>query len=135
MRARALAVVALASVVAMGCAASDLKSRKDNAWSSVPQSIPDSPEVVNGLGTIMGAPEPTWVRYDPVPNGYGHPLRGPAFVLHPLGVALDYALIRPFYLLGGLAPEWFGLSAEDASRYHEHMPELTNSRDASRRFP
>jgi hypothetical protein len=40
----------------------------------------------------------------------------------------------PFYMLGGLAPEWFGLTTDDAQGYQSHMPELTISRDAPRRF-
>ena len=44
----------------------------------------------------------------------------------------DYALVRPMYMLGGLAPEWFGLNADDAFGYQSHMPELTISKDAPR---
>ncbi len=114
MRARVLIVLALAVLVAAGCAGSELKARKDNAWSAVPQALPD--------------------RYEPDPTGYGHPLRGAAFVLYPIGMALDYALVRPFYLLGGLAPEWFGLSTDDAQKFQSHYPELTVPRDAPQRF-
>ena len=111
--ARCLIVLVLAVLVAAGCAASDLKARKDAAWSHVPQALPD------GL--------------DPNAGGYGHPLRAVAFVLHPIGVALDYVLVRPFYMLAGLAPEWFGLTAEDGQRYQSHFPELVVPRDAPRR--
>jgi hypothetical protein len=66
--------------------------------------------------------------------GYAHPLRGVAFVLHPIGTALDYALVRPFYMLGGLAPEWFGLTVEDGQDFQAHYPELQIPRNSPRRF-
>jgi hypothetical protein len=135
MRAKALIALTLAAAVVAGCSANTLKARKGNAWSSVPQSIPDTPTVANGVGSIVNAPEPTWIAYDRVPSGYGHPFRGLGFALHPIGVALDYALVRPFYLLGGLAPEWFGLTNEDAARYQGQMPELSISRESPRRLP
>ena len=50
----------------------------------------------------------------------------------PIGRALDYALIRPIYMLGGLAPEWFGLQTDDAQRFREAHPELVIPRDAPR---
>lgn len=114
MRARGLVFMLLAALVLAGCAGSELKARKDAAWAHVPQALPDT--------------------HDPNPGGYGHILRPIAFLLHPVGVAFDYALARPFYMLGGLAPEWFGLTAEDGQRYQQHFPELTIPRDAPRRF-
>lgn len=111
MHARVLTVLLLVALVAAGC---DLKARKDGAWSHVPQALPDD------------------LRQSPA--GYGHPFRGLAFVLSPIGVALDYALVRPFYMLGGLAPEWFGLTVEDGQRYQQHFPELTIPRDAPPKF-
>ena len=114
MRAKVLTVLLLAALVAAGCAASELKARKDNAWSHVPQAMPDA--------------------LDSNPGGYAHPLRLVAFLAHPFGVALDYALVRPFYLLGALAPEWFGVTAEDGQRYQQHFPELVSPKDAPRRF-
>jgi hypothetical protein len=136
MRAKALIALVLAGAVVAGCSANALKARKDDAWSRVPQSLPDSPQVANGgLVSIMTTPEPNWASYDQLPSGYGHPMRLATYFLHPVGVALDYALVQPLYMLGGLAPEWFGLTNEDASRYQSHMPELTISREAPRRFP
>ncbi len=114
MRGKALAVLVLAALIGAGCSAAQLKSGKDNAWNNFPRALPDSHE---------GAP-----------GGYGHPFRGLAFALHPVGVALDYVLVRPFYLLGGLAPEWFGLKAEDAQRYQQHLPEVVTPQNAPRRF-
>jgi len=114
MLARSVTALLLASAVLVGCSAATLKAQKDDAWSFVPKSLPDA--------------------HDANPSGYGHPFRAPAFVLYPLGVALDYALVRPFYLLGALAPEWFGLTAEDAHRFHSHLPEIVTPQNAPRRF-
>ena len=66
--------------------------------------------------------------------GYGHPFRPMGFLLHPIGTALDWALVKPFYMLGALAPEWFGFTTEDAQRYQSHMPELRTPRTEPRRF-
>jgi hypothetical protein len=114
MRSKVLVMLVLAAVVAAGCSATQLKSQKDDSWRFGPTSLPD--------------------RYDPNPTGYGHPFRGPAFVLHPVGVALDWILIKPFYMLAGLAPEWFGLTSDDAQHFQQHHPELVNSPNAPKRF-
>lgn len=104
--------LALAGLLTVGCSAAQLKAQKDNAWSHVPQALPDQ-QFAN-------------------PSGYGHPFRALGFALHPVGVALDYALVRPFYMLAGLAPEWFGLTVEDGQRYQSHFPELITPRNAPR---
>jgi hypothetical protein len=128
-------MLALAGAIAAGCAGSELRARKDDAWSHVPQALPDGTRIYNPvLPTMSRLPDPDWTGWEPLPSGYGHPFRGLGFALHPIGVALDYALVRPFYMLAGLAPEWFGLTAEDARRYQGHMPELVISREEPRRF-
>ncbi len=114
MRGKGLAVLLLAALIGAGCSAAQLKAQKEDAWNWVPKAMPDD-----------GPPDL---------GGYGHPLRGAGFVLHPVGVALDYALIRPFYLLGALAPEWFGFTVEDAQRYQQHHPEIVITRNAPARF-
>ena len=114
MRARFCALLLLAALVAAGCAAAELKAQKDDAWSHMPQALPD--------------------RHNANPSGYGHPFRLLAFLFHPVGVALDYALVRPMYRLGGLGPEWFGVRAEDAQRYHSHFPELITPQNAPLRL-
>jgi hypothetical protein len=114
MRGKALAVLLLAALIGVGCSAAQLKSQKDDAWNWTPRAMPDAG--------------------DPSAGGYGHPFRAAGFALHPVGVALDYALVRPFYLLGSLAPEWFGLTTDDAQLYQSHHPELTVPRNAPRRF-
>jgi hypothetical protein len=131
MRVRHLAMGLLVALVSVGCAASQLKAQKDNAWSHVPQALPDATEWHHPyLQTMSKLPDPAYAGHNPNPGGYAHPFRGPGFVLHPFGVALDYVLVRPFYMLAGLAPEWFGLTAEDARRYQSHLPELVNSRES-----
>jgi hypothetical protein len=114
MRGKALAVLLLAALIAAGCSAATLKAQKEEAWNWVPKGLPD--------------------EHEANPSGYGHPFRALGFALHPIGVALDYALVRPFYLLGGLAPEWFGFTAEDGQRYQQHHPELVTPRTVPRRF-
>ncbi|HSE95141.1 MAG TPA: hypothetical protein VLD61_04580 [Methylomirabilota bacterium] len=111
-RGRQTIVLVLAAVLTAACSASELKARKDHAWTHVPQALPDT--------------------LRPSPDGYAHPYRFGAFLLHPFGVALDYILARPFYMLAGLAPEWFGLQVEDAQRFQEHYPELVIPRDSPR---
>ena len=114
MRGKALAVLLLAALIGAGCSAATLKAQKDDSWNWVPKSLPD-----------VG---------DPGGGGYGHPFRIAGFLVHPLGVALDYVIVRPFYLMGGIAPEWFGFTAEDGQRYHQHHPELVVPRNAPERF-
>ncbi|TLY17586.1 MAG: hypothetical protein E6K69_01970 [Nitrospirae bacterium] len=45
---------------------------------------------------------------------YDHPLRWIAFMMNPLGVAVDYGVNRPIYTLSSLAPGIFGYTSEDA---------------------
>ncbi len=42
-----------------------------------------------------------------------HPGRWLAFMVHPVGVVLDYALNRPFYALASSFPTLFGYTSED----------------------
>jgi hypothetical protein len=133
MRRQRLITLALAGAVLAGCAANDLKAQKEDSWSRVAQALPDGRHIHNpALPTLSQLPDPQWVGFDPVPSAYGHVLRPFAFFLYPVGTALDYALMRPLYMLGGLAPEWFGLTADDALGYYSHMPELIISKDAPR---
>lgn len=115
MRARYLAVLLLALLVAAGCATGEpLKARQDNPWSPVLRGLADT--------------------HNPNPSGYGHPLRFVGFALHPVGVVLDYAVVQPIYILGGLAPWLFGLTVEDGQRYQAHFPEVLTPQSAPRRF-
>ena len=130
---RKLMIVAVAAALAAGCSANTLKSQKDDGWARVSQTLPDGKYIYNpSLPTLSALPDPTWVGANPTPNAYGHPFRPLGLFMHPIGVALDWAIMRPLYMLGGLAPEWFGLTTDDGQGYQEHMPELFISKDAPR---
>ncbi len=43
-----------------------------------------------------------------------HYLRWVAILLHPVGIALDYAINRPVYRLAADSPGFYGYTAEDA---------------------
>ena len=133
MRTRHLIILGVAAAIGMGCSANSLKARKDDGWARVSQSLPDGEYIYNpSLPTLSKLPDPTWVGFSSSPSAYGHPFRPLGFVFYPIGVALDWAVVKPFYMLGGLAPEWFGLNADDAQGYQSHMPELIISKDAPR---
>ena len=130
---RPLIILVVAAALGVGCSANTLKAQKDDGWARVSQSLPDGEYIYNpALPTLSKLPDPTWVGYSSNPSAYGAPFRPLAFVLYPIGVALDWVLVKPFYMLGGLAPEWFGLNADDARGYQGHMPELIISKDAPR---
>ena len=115
MRTRNLIVLTLALAVLAGCAANDLKASKDDSWSRLPQTLPDGRSIYNpAVPTLSTLPDPQWAGSDSVPNAYGHPFRPVAMLFYPFGVAFDYVVVRPLYMLGGLAPEWFGMTADDA---------------------
>jgi hypothetical protein len=50
---------------------------------------------------------------DGLATAYGHPFRLIAFVVHPVGVLVDYVVVRPIYFIASLAPNLFGYTAED----------------------
>jgi hypothetical protein len=135
---RGLAVLTVAAAFAAGCAGSELKARKDSAWSWVPQSLPDTTVLqvreapLKIFSRDIASPLPR--EFDASTNGYGHVYRWFGFLVYPVGVVLDYAISQPLYVLAGLAPEWSGLTADDGHVFHLHHPELTVPRDAPRRF-
>jgi hypothetical protein len=132
---RRLAILAVVAAVSLGCSASSLKAQKDDGWAHVSQSLPDGKYIYDpALQTLSTLPDPTWTGFDSNPSAYGHPFRPLGFVFYPIGVALDWVVMKPLYLLGGLAPEWFGLNADDAWTYRERMPELIISKDAPRGY-
>jgi len=59
-----------------------------------------------------------------------HPMRLLAFIIHPLGVALDLLVQQPFYLVSSQLPEVFGYTVQDdvyydsvlKYRYHWRAP-------------
>lgn len=54
------------------------------------------------LGVMASATPATADRYDP--KRAGHPLRVLAYVVHPVGVALDYLIFRPAHWIGSHEP-------------------------------
>jgi len=50
----------------------------------------------------LGAPEAQADEYES--DRAGHPVRILAYVLHPIGVALDYLILRPAHWLGHQEP-------------------------------
>ena len=121
MRSRQLAILMAAAAVCVGCA--------------VNRGMPDGEYISNpSLPSMSTLPDPHWVGYSPTANAYGHPLFRPvALALSPVGMALDYAFMRPLYMLGSLAPAWFGFTVDDAQTYHDHLPpEPMDLKDAQR---
>ena len=111
MRTRHLIILVVAAAVGMGCSANSLKTQKDDGFARVSQSLPDGEWIYNpSLPTLSKLPDPTWVGFSSIPSAYGHPFRPLGFVLYPFAVAFDWAVVKPLYMLGGLAPEWFGLN-------------------------
>jgi hypothetical protein len=45
---------------------------------------------------------------------HDHPFRWLSFLVHPVGVVLDYAVNRPVYAIASAFPTLFGYNAEDA---------------------
>jgi hypothetical protein len=51
---------------------------------------------------LLGAPRARADEYDP--QRAGHPVRIIAYILHPVGVAVDYLLLRPAHWVGHHEP-------------------------------
>lgn len=47
---------------------------------------------------------PAWAEEDYDPSEAGFPLRVVAYVVNPVGVALDYLIFRPAYWIGSYEP-------------------------------
>ena len=111
----------------------DADTSRATSYPMVFGTLPDGRYIANpALPTLSTLPDPHWVGSDSVPSAYGHPLRPVGMFFYPFGVAFDWILVKPLYMLGGLAPEWFGMTTDDALGYQSHMPELTISKDAPR---
>jgi hypothetical protein len=116
---RHLMILGLAVAICAGCAVS--------------KGMPDGEYINNpSLPTLSTLPDPNWTGYSSVPNAYGHPLRPVGLLLSPIGVALDWVLMKPLYMLGGVAPQWFGFTVDDSQTYHAHMGEPIEAKDAPR---
>ncbi len=67
--------------------------------------------------SIYSVMDPTSLIYTDVTAGAAandNPWRWAGFLLHPLGVAMDYGVNRPMYTPPSKAPYLFGYTAEDA---------------------
>jgi len=114
---RRLTMLLLAVTVCAGCAMS--------------QGMPDGFYINNpSLPSLSNLPDPNWVGAEPTPNAYGHPFRPVALLLNPVGLALDYALMRPLYMLGSLAPQWFGFTVDDSQSFHMTVGDPMNASTA-----
>ncbi len=67
--------------------------------------------------SIYSVMDPTSLIYTDVAAGAtpsDNPWRWSGFLLHPLGVAMDYGLNRPIYTLTSKMPYLFGYTSEDS---------------------
>ena len=63
------------------------------------------------------------------PQSAGHPLRIAAYVLHPVGVALDYLVFRPAHWIGSKGPLKTIFGHEDATPRISEPRRLSNPRN------
>ncbi len=106
MRTTALALGILLLATAVGCAGN--RQQQESADTDGGYTPPAS---------IYSVMDPTSLIYTDVAAGAtasDNPWRWTGFLLHPVGVALDYGLNRPIYTLPSQMPYLFGYTAEDS---------------------
>jgi hypothetical protein len=106
MRTTALALGILFLATALGC-----------AGNSQQQMSADTDGTYTPPASIYSVMDSTSLVYTDVRAGsaaYDNPWRWVAFVLHPVGVALDYGLNRPIYKVPSKMQYLFGYTAEDS---------------------
>ena len=106
MRTTALAVGILLLVTTVGCAGNPQQ-----------QASADADGGYSPPASIYSVMDPTSLVYTDVAAGAApsdNPWRWTGFLLHPVGVALDYGLNRPIYKLTSKLPYLFGYTSEDA---------------------
>ncbi len=106
MRTTALAVGMLLLATAAGC-----------AGNHQPQTLTDADGSYAPPASIYSVMDPTSLIYTDVAAGAApsdNPWRWSGFLLHPLGVAMDYGLNRPIYTLTSKMPYLFGYTSEDS---------------------
>lgn len=106
MRTTSLALGILLLASAAGCAGDREK-----------QAMADADGGYNPPVSIYSVMDPTSLVYTDVAAGASpgdNPWRWTGFLLHPLGVAADYGLNRPFYAITSKMPYLFGYTSEDA---------------------
>ena len=60
--------------------------------------------LAGGLALVLLASAGPALADDYQPKRAGHPLRIVAYVLHPIGVAIDYLILRPVHWVGSHEP-------------------------------
>lgn len=55
-----------------------------------------------------------------------HPLRWLGFVMHPIGITLDYAVNRQAYSFAATQPGFFGFTSEDTTLHSQRQSLATN---------
>jgi long-subunit fatty acid transport protein len=107
MRTTTLAVGILLLATAVGCAGNQQQASVDATGSyAAPASI----------YSVM---DPTSLVYTDVAAGAAandNPWRWAGFLLHPVGVGIDYGLNRPIYTLSSQTPYLFGYTSEDSMK-------------------
>jgi len=106
MRTTALAVGMLLLATAAGCAGNHQQ-----------QTSADADGSYTPPASIYSVMDPTSLIYTDVAAGAtpsDNPWRWSGFLLHPLGVAMDYGLNRPIYTLTSKMPYLFGYTSEDS---------------------
>ena len=106
MRTTALAVGMLLLATTVGCAGNQQQ-----------QASVDTDGSYTPPASIYSVMDPTSLIYTDVAAGAApsdNPWRWAGFLLHPLGVAMDYAVNRPIYALPSHKPYLFGYTAEDS---------------------
>jgi hypothetical protein len=106
MRTTALALGILLLANAIGCA----ENRQQ-------QALADADGGYTAPASIYSVMDPTSLVYTDVAAGAApsdNPWRWSGFLLHPVGVAMDYGLNRPIYKLTSRLPYLFGYTTEDS---------------------
>lgn len=106
MRTTALAIGTFLLATAVGCAGSPQQ-----------QAAADADGGYNAPASIYSVMDPTSLIYTDVAAGsaaYDNPWRWAGFLLHPAGVAMDYAVNRPMYKVPSQAQYLFGYTSEDS---------------------
>ena len=106
MRTTALALGILLLATAVGCAGNQQQQASDDADGGY-----------TAPASIYSVMDPTSLVYTDVAAGAApsdNPWRWAGFLLHPVGVALDYGLNRPIYTLTSQMPYLFGYTSEDS---------------------
>lgn len=106
MRTTALAVGMFLLATAAGCAGNHQQ-----------QTSADADGSYTPPASIYSVMDPTSLIYTDVAAGASpsdNPWRWSGFLLHPLGVAMDYGLNRPIYTLTSKMPYLFGYTSEDS---------------------